>query len=96
MKKFAAALAFAIIAVSPVTAMAQDAVLTEGKMLYTAEGKRLAAIYRVGDDGTVHIILNGRMVTVPAASITVADGKATTNLGRPDLLASREVHSDPL
>ncbi|OAN59321.1 MULTISPECIES: hypothetical protein [unclassified Sphingobium] len=61
----------------------------KGKMLYTAAGDRLAAVYRVGQDGAAQIILNGKMVVVPAASLTAADGKLTTNLSKRDLLVAR-------
>lgn len=88
MKKFAAALAFVTFSFAS-AAMAADAAITEGKMLYTVDGKRLGAIYRVKEDGAVQIILNGKMVTVPASSISVANGKIETNLNKPQLLASR-------
>ena len=60
----------------------------KGKMLYTASGNRLAAIYRVAADGNAQIILNGKMVNVPASSLTAADGKLTTSLSKKDLLTA--------
>jgi hypothetical protein len=57
-------------------------------MLYTASGDRLAAIYRVAADGNAQIILNGKMVNVPASSLTAADGKLTTSLSKKDLLTA--------
>ena len=60
----------------------------KGKMLYTASGDRLAAIYRVAADGNAQIILNGKMVNVPASSLTAADGKLTTSLSTKDLLTA--------
>ena len=60
----------------------------KGKMLYTASGDRLAAIYRVAADGNAQIILNGKMVNVPASSLTAADGKLTTSLSKKDLLTA--------
>lgn len=80
----ALATAFAV----PGQAIAADGPVA-GKMLYSADGKRLAPIYRVREDGAVQIIINGKMIVVPADTITVADGKASTTLGRPELLASR-------
>ncbi|RJG56332.1 hypothetical protein D0Z70_06345 [Sphingobium terrigena] len=87
------------VAVVPQVAAADDAVqLTsastiateyKGKMLYTASGDRLAAVYRVGADGAAQIILNGKMVAVPAASLAAADGKLVTNLSKRDLLTAR-------
>lgn len=60
----------------------------KGKMLYTAGGDRLAAIYRVAADGNAQIILNGKMVNVPASSLSAADGKLTTSLSKKDLLTA--------
>lgn len=96
--KIAAYVSLAV-AIAPQVASADDAVqLTsastiateyKGKMLYTASGDRLAAVYRVGADGAAQIILNGKMVAVPAASLTAADGKLVTNLSKRDLLTAR-------
>lgn len=95
--KIAAYVSLAV-AVVPQVAAADDAVqLTsastiateyKGKMLYTASGDRLAAVYRVGADGAAQIILNGKMVAVPAASLAAADGKLVTNLSKRDLLTA--------
>lgn len=79
------ALADAAAQLTPVSTSAAE---YKGKMLYSAAGDRLAAIYRVSDDGAAQIILNGKMVTVPASSLTAADGKLTTNLTKRDLLTS--------
>jgi hypothetical protein len=97
--KIAAYVSLAVAIVPQVAAAAEDAVqLTsvsaiateyKGKMLYTATGDRLAAVYRVGADGAAQIILNGKMVAVPAASLAAADGKLVTNLSKRDLLAAR-------
>ena len=89
MKKFAAALALAALTLAPAVAAAADEAIIEGKMLYTADGKRLAPIDRVKPDGAVQIILNGKMVTVPGDTVSVAEGKIQTKLAKPQLLASR-------
>lgn len=83
--------------VLPQVAAANDAVQLsslniaafEGKMLYGPKGERLAAVYRVTQDGVAQIILNGKMVSVPAATLTAADGKLSTSLTKRDLLTSR-------
>jgi hypothetical protein len=59
----------------------------KGKMLVTANGSRLGVIYRVGPDGSAHVIIDGRMVAVPANTISAADGKLTTSLTKSQVLA---------
>jgi hypothetical protein len=56
-------------------------------MLLAANGARLAPVYRVGADGAAQIILDGRLVTVPAATLSLADGKLTTSLTKNEVLA---------
>lgn len=61
-------------------------VATKGKMLVAADGSRLAPVYRVSADGA-QIILDGHMVTVPAASIKTVDGKLTTSLSKAQVIS---------
>jgi hypothetical protein len=61
-------------------------VAARGKMLVAADGSRLAPIYRVSADGA-QIILDGRMVTVPTASIKNVDGKLTTSLSKAQVIS---------
>jgi hypothetical protein len=72
-------------------AMAQDqasaAVAAKGQMLVTANGSRLAPVYRVGSDGSAQIIIDGKMVTVPATTLSSVDGKLTTSLTKSEVLA---------
>jgi hypothetical protein len=65
-------------------AMAQ-AVAEAGKMLQASDGARIGAIYRVTDDGSAQVIVNGKMVTVPAATLSVVDGKLTTSLSKSEV-----------
>lgn len=60
-----------------------------GKMLYGANGQRIAAVYRVTQDGNVQVILNGKLVTVPGASLSEVNGKVTTSLTKQDLSRAR-------
>ena len=82
-KSWVAMLVFAFASLS---AAAQDAasapVAAKGKMLYSANGGRLGAIYRVADDGSAQLIIDGKMVTVPASTLSVQDGKLTTSLSK--------------
>ena len=55
-----------------------------GKMLYS-NGQRLAAIYRVTAEGNPQVILNGKLVTVPASSLSDVSGKVTTSLSKAEL-----------
>jgi len=69
--------------VAPVAVPAAS--VTPGKMLYAAGGKRLAAVYRVAADGSPQIILDGKLVTVPASTLAMDGDKATTSLTKAQL-----------
>jgi hypothetical protein len=99
----AALAAFATIAVVPTAVFAEttQAVhevteaaaapvdVTTGKMLYSANGYRIAPIYRVSPDGNPQVILNGRLVTVPVATLSEVDGKVTTSLSKKEVASAR-------
>jgi hypothetical protein len=57
-----------------------------GKVIYSASGNRIAAIYRVTDQGRVQVILDGKLITVPGASLSDVEGKITTSLTKAELL----------
>lgn len=59
-----------------------------GKVVYSANGSRVAPIYRVTDQGRVQVILDGKLVTVPGASLSDVNGKITTSLTKAELLRS--------
>ena len=59
----------------------------KGSMLISANGSRLAQVYRVGADGSAQIIIDGKLVTVPAASLSISGGKLTTSLTKSEVLA---------
>jgi hypothetical protein len=69
-----------------VPALAQQ-VAEKGKMLVASNGARLGAVYRVGADGSAQLIIDGKMVTVPASTLAVVDGKLTTTLTKSEVLA---------
>lgn len=94
-KSFLIPLSIALFATPAVADIAVDATqapvaatVTKGKMLTAADGARLAVVYRVTADGP-QIILDGRMVTVPANTVSIAAGKATTSLSKSQVLALR-------
>jgi hypothetical protein len=95
---FAAVAALALIAVPAVAAEAQPVQaaaeagagvsVSAGKMLYGSNGQRIAAIYRVSG-GNPQVILNGKLVTVPASTLTDVGGKVTTSLTKAELGRTR-------
>lgn len=103
MKKFATFVALATIGSIPAGAFAETTQVREateeaagaavalnaGKMLYAADGYRIAPIYRVTAEGNPQVILNGRLVTVPANSISEVSGKVTTSLSKKELAAAK-------
>jgi hypothetical protein len=62
-------------------------VAEKGKMLLAANGARLAPVFRVSPDGSAEIILDGKMLTVPAATLSNVGGKLTTSLTKNEVLA---------
>jgi len=80
MKKLILALALAAAAVSP--AMAE---IKKGGYLFDVDGRRIGQIDRVLENGNVWVIYGGEIKTVPAASVSEVNGKATTSLKRADI-----------
>jgi predicted permease len=84
---------FAAEATQPVQAAADSvapaAKVTTGKMLYSADGRRIASIYRVTSEGAPQVILDGKLITVPVSSLSEANGKVTTSLSKPELARAR-------
>ncbi len=81
----------AVVAV-PSVAVAQEAAAvqaTRGAMLYTADGKRVANVYRVTQSGDAQVIYRGKMVTVAATTLSDNSGKLTTSLSADELRALR-------
>jgi len=70
-------------------AAAEPVSVNSGMMLYSASGNRVAPIYRVDADGSPQLILNGRLVTVPASSLTLVNGKVTTSLSKSDIARAK-------
>ncbi len=66
---------------------AAHAAAKAGDMLVDAAGGRLAPVDRVDDDGSAEIIIDGRVVTIPAASLSTANGHLTTNMTKSQVLA---------
>ena len=88
--KFALPVSIALAAVAPQVALAQGAATADvaafaGKTLYGPKGERIAPVYKVTETGVPLLIINGKIVSVPSSSLTVADGKLTTSLTKKDL-----------
>ena len=89
--------AVAMLVVVSATAGAQEAPsasatpvsATKGKMLFAANGGRLGSVYRVSDDGSVQLILDGKMKTVPVGTLSMQEGKLTTSLSKAEVISLR-------
>lgn len=64
---------------------ATEVVARAGDMLIAANGARIGAVYRVADDGSVQLIVDGKMVTVPAQTLSMVGGRLTTSLSKSDV-----------
>jgi hypothetical protein len=72
-----------------VRAAAADATpfkVTEGKMIYGTKGERLAPVYHVNSDGSVQLIMEGRLLTIPGTALTSVNGKVTSTLTKSEIL----------
>jgi hypothetical protein len=88
-KRFALVILLNVAAVTTLPAMANEGspAVTKGTMLFSADGGRLGPVYRVTGDGAAQIIIDAKMVTVPAATLSSKDGKLTTSLKKPEVIA---------
>lgn len=59
--------------------------VTAGKMLYSPTGSRIASVYRVTSNGDAQLILDGRLVTVPASTLSEVNGKIATSLTKSEI-----------
>lgn len=59
----------------------------KGKLLVASDGARLGTVYRVGSDGAVQMIIGGKMITVPASTLSSVDGRLVTSLSKNEVLA---------
>jgi hypothetical protein len=77
-------------AMATLTATAQTTTAAEkGKIVVSSNGSRLGTVYRVGSDGSAQIIIDGKLVTIPASTLSSVDGKLTTSLSKSEVLALR-------
>ena len=71
------------------TLSAPGADAARGKILLDAAGSRLGTIDRVEADGSADILLDGRVIKVPGATLTIAGGKVSTSLKKSEVIALR-------
>lgn len=83
----AAVAALASFTLAPV-ALAQGAPVKiyQGKMIYGANGHRFAPVYRVNTDGTVQLIMAGRLLTIPTTILYDVNGRLISSQNRGALL----------
>ncbi len=72
-----------------VYAEAAPASVEAGRMIYASNGQRIAPAYRVTSDGTVQVIINGKLVNIPGSTISEANGKVQTTLTKSELSRAR-------
>lgn len=58
-----------------------------GKMLYGPDGNRIAKVYRVSREGDPQLIIDGKMLTVPASTLSQVDGKVATSLTKREIVS---------
>jgi len=63
------------------------ALAVKGKALVTVDGARLGQVYRVGSDGAAQLILDGKIVSVPASTLSSVEGRLVTSLRKNEVLA---------
>jgi hypothetical protein len=78
-----------LVAQEPSTTKAETtaAAISKGQMLVSANGARLGTVNRIAADGSPQIIIDGKLVTVPAATLSTVNGKLTTSLSKSEVLA---------
>lgn len=82
---FVASPAHAEAADNAVAAEASATDIRKGENITDAEGKRIGKVYQVTRDGDPQVIVNMRLITVPAATLSRVDGKLVSSLGRKEL-----------
>lgn len=82
---FALMCALATISAAPAAAADTPQVAAKGRMLMASNGLRLGPVYRVAADGSAQLIIDGKLVTIPASTISLVDGKLVTSLSKKEV-----------
>ncbi|MBU6206651.1 MAG: hypothetical protein KGQ42_03070 [Alphaproteobacteria bacterium] len=83
-----AMLTVGVISVIPVVPVHAESSVVAGKMLYSADNKRIGAIYQVDANGAVEILIDDHVLTIDATKLSVKDGKVVTTLTRQQAMSS--------
>ena len=93
MKKLVLAALIATCAAVPAvaqTAAGSSVKVTVSQPLFDSAGKRVGNVYRVAADGSAQLIIDeGRLVTVPVATLSDNGGKLTTSLTKREITSRR-------
>jgi|GEM_PF-1264270 hypothetical protein len=96
MRSIVSAALASVLAIAAVPAVAQDSAaastgvkLLPGKAVYDAGGRLIGRINRLNAQGDAQIIVDGRLVTVVASTISDNGGKLSTTSSRRDLTSPR-------
>lgn len=61
-------------------------VATKGAMLHSSDGSRLGQVDRVEADGSVQLIFEGKVVTVPGVTLSMQNGELVTTLKKTEVM----------
>ena len=86
MKKILCMLVLGVVTATAAVYGEDVAVATKGALLYAADGRSLGAIQSVSSDGSAKVILEGKVLVVPASTISTKDGKLVTSLRKWDIV----------
>jgi hypothetical protein len=79
------AMALTFIQFNAVTHGAESAQAAAGMPLWSQDGHNLGRVYTVDKSGAVKVIIEGRLVTVPAATLQTNNGAVTTSLKKSEV-----------
>lgn len=60
-----------------------------GQMIVTSDGRRVGRVYRVTNDGSPSIIYEGRIVTIPATTLSLDGANLVTTLTEREIDSNR-------
>lgn len=79
------ALSFAPLQIAAAQEAPADVAQFTGKSLYGPKGEKIAPVYKVSAAGVPQLIIDGKLVSVPSGTLSVADGKLSTSLTKKEL-----------
>ena len=80
--------AFTTVTSQPAQAQA-TATVEIGRAIYSTDGKKLGSVYKVTKDGAPQVIISGKLITVPASSVSLSGDRIVTTLTRKDIMTKR-------